>query len=345
MNESEKPLITAIVGTGLMAGGYDRNKFAGEEGVYSHAGAYKRNGKFHLKTVCDIDLKKASSFQRDWNADCYVGNIDDICSRFHDVISICTPDKTHFEIIKTLLESRCCRTLFVEKPLAVNLGQAREIMEKARKVRIHLVINFQRNFDNTYSELKNKLLKEPGSILAGNAYYIKGLSHVGITMIDTLASICGYPKEVLAFNRVWNREVDEYTYEFIMFYDWFNLAVKTVDSSLHRYNYHIFEIDLMFSNGRFTINDNSRNIETRGLRGYAYPGVNVLDDKNRESGTTQFALSMLKAVEYIYQITTGQLDHTVNTPEFSCNNALIIDKIVNSFDKKEKVAIRENEWM
>jgi hypothetical protein len=182
------------------------------------------------------------------------------------------------------------------------------------------------------------------SLLAGNAYYIKGLEHIGTTMIDTLTFLCGIPRKVLAFKRVFNREANEYSYEFILFYDDFNITVKTVDRDSSPYNYHIFEIDLLFADRRITINDNSRQMVVRNSTSYAYSGVKVLDDREPCVMQTGYSSSLSAAVDYIHRITTGKTAHTVNTPETSAVNKLIVDAIVSSYEQATPIDIGENPW-
>jgi len=345
MGDKKERLSAAIIGTGRIAGGYDQDKFSGESGVFSHAGAYKKSCKINLKTVYDMDVKKASSFKNYWKAESQAGSLESVCSQFHDVISVCTPDETHYNILMALIDSRCCKTIFVEKPIASTQHEIKKIIETAREASIRIVVNFQRNFDKSHHEVKNKIRKKPEKLLTVNAYYIRGLFHIGTTMIDTLTSICGYPQKVLAYNRIWNQEINEYTYEFIMFYEDFNITVKTVDSNLYKYTYHIFEIDFLFSDERIIINDNSRRIEKKSITNYAYGDVKVLNDKHSFSEKTEYEISMLKAVDYVCRITRGQIEHTVNTPEISYNNKNVTDKIVESFQKNKKIHIKESEWI
>ena len=345
MAENQNPLSVAIIGTGRIAGGYDQDKYSTERGVYSHAGAYQRNGKFALKTVYDINRDRALEFKRYWNAEKLAVGLSEIRSQYHDIISVCTPDKTHFEIVTTLIENRCCRTIFTEKPLASDLQQIKEIIEAARAANINVVVNLQRNFDRLYETLHEAVSLNPENLLTISAYYMKGLSHSGVTMIDTLTAICGYPRKILAFDRTWNREIEEYSYDFILFYDCFNVIVKSIDSDFHLYTYHIFELDLLLSDKRITINDNSRKVDKRQLTNYAYSGVNILDDSRSVTEMTEYDIAILKGVEYIYQITCGLRTHTINTPEQSYNNRMITDKIITSYESNEKVYMNEDGWL
>lgn len=336
-----RKLSVAIIGAGKIAGDYDAFKNPGERGIYTHAGAYKKDGRFILQTVFDKDRKKAEKFKKEWGVKNTASGIKDIILTYHDVVSVCTPDPTHFKIISELIKNRSCRTIFAEKPLAFKKTEIKKIEQLSNKNRVNVVVNFQRRFDPVHAGLKGTLNKDLNRILAVNAYYVKGIGHVGTTMIDTLLFLFGVPEKVYAYNRVYNKEAVEYSYEFIMFYRGFNITIKTADNLKRGYCYHIFEIDVLLTNRRLVINDNSRQLEVKALTNYAYGGVRVLNDKISRKETTKYDISMLNEVNYIYAITKGTMRHTVNLPAASLTNKTIMDKVLYSYNKKRTVKIKE----
>lgn len=337
-------LSVAILGAGLIAGGYDENRSASDDGTYSHAGAYLKDGRFTLQTVCDLDLPRAEEFKKRWQVLSATGNLDEVLGARHDVVSLCTPDATHFALIRELIGRSCCRTILAEKPLALTLPETEEVARLSRDSGVNVVVNFQRHFDPCHEELRRTVAADPARLLSGSALYIKGLEHIGVTMIDTLLFLLGAPRQVYAFNRVFNRQVHDYSYEFILYYDGFTVTVKSADSEDSLYNYHVFEIDLLFKERRVTINDNSRQLVTRGLVDYAYSGVRVLDDRTPAQTATGYGSSMLGVADYVYRITTGAAPHTVNTPQASCLNKLIVDTIISSYEKDSKLIIGASSW-
>jgi predicted dehydrogenase len=336
-------LTVAILGAGQIAGGYDLEK-TDNDGVYSHAGAYAKDGRFRLQTVADLDPAKGEAFLQAWQACSATTCLEDVFNGYHDVISVCTPDQTHFSIIAEIIRNRSCQTIFAEKPLALSLAEVGEAERLARDAGINIVVNFQRRFDPALGGIRQVLATEGRRLRAATAFYIKGLEHIGTTMIDTLTFLCGIPRRVLAFNKVYNRVTAEFTYEFILFYDGFNVAVKSIDTEPSVYCYHIFEIDLLLADCRITINDNSRQIVTRMLTNYAYKGVKVLDDRKPDHAETGYAQAMLGAVDYIHQITVGNIPHTINTPKASALNKAIVDAIILSHDRGTTVEIGDNPW-
>jgi len=328
-----------------MGGGYDKaRRPQGGAAVFTHAGAYAGNGDFRLQTVCDTDEQRILAFQSEWGFTTGIRNAEELCRTFHDVISVCTPDASHHGIVKSLLEAKCCKCIFVEKPIALALDQILEIIDLSANSGIAVVVNYQRRFDAVLAGMRQRIAGPSTNILAGSAYYIKGLDHIGTTLIDTVTYLLGYPGSVLAFNKIYNKQVREDTYEFILFYDDFNLAVKSVDSNRFEYSYHIFELELLTQEERICINDNSRQIETRNLGDYAYGGVRVLDDRNPVRMETEYDMSMRNAVAYVRDVAAGSRPHVVNTPQMAYNNKLIVERIKQSHRSQRTMEIMRDEW-
>lgn len=333
---SEK-LTVAIIGAGNIAGGFDE-KSTNSHAVYSHAGAYTKHGAFVLKHIFDVDQKRAHEFANAWNVASVCSSEDEITDSYHDVISICSPDKYHFQTLKRIIRNKSCKTVFVEKPLGLTGNEVSEIVTLAEQSDINIVVNFQRHFDATYEKLKLNTQK----ILAVNCYYIKGLNHIGITMIDTLVMLFGLPKTVYSYNKIYNSHIEDETYEFILFYDQFNITVKTIDEP-SRYNYHIFDIDILTDLGRFTITDNGNTLEKKIPTSYDYGDVNVLESSG-EKISTEYKNSMLESINYLYNITVSLKQHTINTVYNSYNSHLIVDKIIESYQQKQNKNFEETSW-
>ncbi len=334
----QNKLTVSIIGAGNIAGGFDEKKISGNEGIFSHAGAYKQSGKFVLKSIFDVDLHRATEFKAYWDVANIALNEDEIIRGTQDIISICSPDRFHFQTLKNILLNQSCKTVFVEKPLGLTFDEIDEIYQLSQKTDINIIVNFQRHFDNSYRFINPSNNK----ILTANCYYIKGLKHIGITMVDTLAMLFGHPTNVYAYNRIYNQEIEDYTYEFILFYNDFNITIKTIDEG-ERYNYHLFDIDVLTKNGRILFTDNGNTMLTYDLSDYVYSGVKVLT-KEPTAKATDYPDTMLRSIEYIFDITGKNKPHTVNTVTQSYNNYLLLDKIMESFSSQQKIVLQETLW-
>ena len=247
--------------------------------------------------------------------------------------------------MSAFLKANCCKTIFAEKPLALELEQIAEIAELASQRGIAVVCNYQRRYEPAHEELRRRVLDHPGSLLSVCGHYMKGLRHIGTTMIDSIVQICGLPDAVQAFSRAYNAAVDDYSYEFVLLYPGFTAVVKTVDAKSVGYAYHLFELDLLFSDGRATLVDISQGLRESPVTDYVYSGVKILNDRESVYKGTGYRHSMIGAAKYVYDVTCGYIAHTVNTPHAAYNNALIATAIGTSFqDGSVKLNFGMDSW-
>lgn len=333
-------LTAAIVGAGRIAGGYDAARRPGQTGVFTHAGAYRAHGGVKLKTVCETDPRAARSFQKRWKIPSATTRLSDLTAGFHDVISICTPDRTHFAVASALLEARCCRAIFLEKPAALDPREISELLRLSKKARIPVIVNFQRRVEPAHAALRARVLVE--APFAVNAYYIKGLRHIGATMIDTLIFLLGKPRAVLAYNAAPSGMAGDPSVEFVLFFGRFNATVKSADAP-GGYAYHLFELDLLFRDRRVTITENSRRVRASRVGRFAYSGVNALDEAGAVLTKTGFDRAMVAAVDYVRSAALGRR-HETNRLEDSYNGALIMEAVQESLRRGRRIPIPEERW-
>jgi predicted dehydrogenase len=326
------PLSLAIIGAGRIAGGYDRDRRAGEEGVYSHAGAAKAQGGIALKTVFDPDPERAGAFCQDWQVPEAASAWSKILAGSHDIVSLCTPDQTHYPLLCDLMQARCCKTILAEKPLALHRDEIAHLAALAEETGIHLVCNFQRRFEPEHLRLQQKIKADPTGLLSVSGHYMKGLRHIGVTLIDSITALCGLPEAVLAYRRVANAEIGDDSYDFVLFFPGFTASVKTIDSARFAYCYHLFELDLLFAGGRSSLVDISQGIRETPVTDYAYSGVKILNERQAVYRKTGYDCSMVSLMQYAHDVTRGLRAHDVNRPESCYNTALIVDRIVESYD-------------
>lgn len=334
-------LSVAIIGAGQIAGGYDQTKNPEDPGIYTHAGAFMADGRFRLAAVYDLDAMVMERFKTAWNVETAYSSIDALYTQRFDIVSVCTPDSTHFGILKNLLLNKTARLIFAEKPIALDLADIAEIEHLSRKQGIPVVINLQRRQDATFASVRRELQEKRDRVLAGNIYYIKGLEHNGIAAVDTLVYFFGTPRAVRAYNRTYNLQVAEFSYEFICFYDGFNITVKTVDKDNGSYNYHIFEVDILTADGRITLNDNSRQIERRTVVNFAYSGVKALDDVHPARMEAGFRAALPRTIDYLHGVVSGAIPHSTNTPSDALLNKHIIEMICLSYERDQIINIKD----
>ncbi len=119
MNSQDVRLKYACIG----AGGIARKK---------HLPGYSADGRVEVAAVCDSDLLLSEKLAKDFAVEhVYTDYKEMIAAEKPDIVSVCTPNFTHAEIAVFALEHGC--HVHVEKPMAINVQQARSIVQAAER--------------------------------------------------------------------------------------------------------------------------------------------------------------------------------------------------------------------
>lgn len=101
---------------------------AGMAGAELHLNAFRHTGGLDVIALCDSDLDKVAGIAEQERVPHYYSSLDDaLDAHSADIVSICTPPASHFELCKLAL-GRGCHVL-VEKPIFRSLDEACEIRE------------------------------------------------------------------------------------------------------------------------------------------------------------------------------------------------------------------------
>jgi len=278
-----------IIGAGQIAGGFDNPT---DKAILTHAHAYIEHSGFNLLGFFDVDFSCATKMAEKWGCNGFktleeVKNID--------VVSICTPDKFHLSSLKEALKLNP-KLVFLEKPLADDLNEAKEILEISKKTPI--LVNYSRRFVAEFQDLAEKIQNgELGEFLSGNGYYGKGFIHNGSHMTNLIDLLLGKIKktEILEqFNDFFENDPTK-TVILTLVND-----KKIIMQGINCNNFTIFELDLIFQKSRIRILDGGQKIEIYEVKeSKKYSGYKNLILKEVINTSIDFA--MLNAVENIYQ--------------------------------------------
>ena len=111
-----------IIGCGKIAGLYDDFD---DNQIYSHARAYFENHKIDLVGCYDSNFDRSSQLAEKFETSSYDENYLEAFNIIKpDIVSICTPDVSHFEIVESILMSSYVpKIIFLEKPACDNHAQ------------------------------------------------------------------------------------------------------------------------------------------------------------------------------------------------------------------------------
>jgi predicted dehydrogenase len=318
----------AIIGCGNIAGGYDENLKA--PGVYTHAGGFRKSG-VQIRAAADINPKRLKSFAKYWGVDKIYPGYDELIQEGpYDIVSVCTPDRTHFEIISRLIENRSAKVVLAEKPLAMSSAEANQIIQDAEAAGIKIVLNNQRRWEPHHGKLRDSLRDGGiGIIQSVCAYYTKGLFHIGCTVVDTIRYLIDEVESVLALPPQDRGSLPEDpTIDCILFLRNEAKAVM-LGCDLSGQKYGIFELDIMGTEGRVRYEDEGHRLHFCEIEEYSYyPGFYELVEKKEK--ITELNLAVSRVVRYIIELLrTGSRDTTDSARE-GLKDILVLESIKRS---------------
>lgn len=149
----------AVVGTG------DPDRPEGYAMAYRHARGYDRLDDCELIACADVIRENAEEFARTFDiddADIYEDHETMLEKATPDVVSVCTPPKTHADIVIDCAQSGPVDAVHCEKPMAATWKECREMVAACDERGVQLTFNHQRRFAAPYR--KAKALLEEGRI-------------------------------------------------------------------------------------------------------------------------------------------------------------------------------------
>lgn len=251
--------------------------------IYTHAGAYTACPDTNLVAVCDTDGDKVKKCGVRWGVSRTFQDFEMMIEETHpEIISICTPDSTHKSIICEVMEHRCIRAIYAEKPLALSLGDAREILDLAQARNITLAVNYFRRYALTIQDLRRDITEEKciGEIQTVSCVYTKGILHNGTHLLDLARYLIG---EIVSVQGFQNRRSDSRDPSLDAYLHFGNGASGFIHGCDEKV-FDICEMDIIGSGGRIRILDSGHTIERYEVRDDPhYSGYRGLSLKEKDS--------------------------------------------------------------
>lgn len=197
-------------------------------------------------------------------------------------VFIATPDALHYEHALEVIK-RNPRAVMIEKPLALRLEQAEDILSYARQVNSYIQVNYFRRYLPDFIRMRERIQSgEFGRIQLVTGLYGKGLFHNGSHLINLLINL----SDQLVLDTVYYRH-DDYQLEdpSVAFGGYFSLlgVVAPVRVDILNSNYFTqFECKLFFEAGAVTIADFGQSIIVERAMPLAkldgYMGLQVVEE-------------------------------------------------------------------
>jgi predicted dehydrogenase len=297
-NSGKMKIKSFIIGCGKIAGLYDE-EFT--ESVYSHAKAYSLSPHFETVAYCDLDLNKAKTLARinsseSFGSD-YLKMINIHCP---DVVSICTPDATHYNVVSSILENKTIpKLIFLEKPACSNVKELEKLISLSERRDVKIIVNHTRRFENKHRFIKEQIRKSKfGNLLRVDISYYSGWQHNGVHVIDTLNFLFEDELNIVELNTCIDSPYEnDPTANFVL--EFANSGAKVFLHGWDESHYQIFDFDIKFDKSRLRIEDfGGRILYEKKIVNKLKENILVLDELEMPQGLNT---PIQNAVEIIYK--------------------------------------------
>lgn len=244
-----------IIGCGNIGAGYD---FENEQ-VLTHAKALSLNKNFSFK-VFDVDKNLAKKISERYKCDSEEDINEEVLKDF-DLVSICSPTKTHFEYLTKCFDAKV-KVIICEKPVSSNENDLPVLLEKYGSCASKVQVNYTRRFQPAYSDLKEKIiaiLKEEKLTNISIRYqrgFINNCSHA-VDLVEFLTDKKIELKNIQKSNFVYDHFENDPTLNLTANWDDTNINILGLSNVLFPY----FDIDFYFESSKIEVKELGRTIE------------------------------------------------------------------------------------
>ncbi len=266
-----KKLNVGIVGCGRIGSLLEQDPLRAKP--CTHAGGFAQVSSAKLVAGCDIDPKKLKTFGDQWNVDRLYNNLNSmLTNETLDIICIATWTELHHSMVLAAVKAGV-KGIFCEKPIALNLDQAKQMVRLCKQKRIAFSINHERRWEPYHMLARNLILKGKigevktiiGNALSGKPSKLSvkkfgggGMFHDGTHLTDLLLYFGGPAKWVIGNeDRPNGKKYIEETASGMIKFE--NGATGFIEGGGNR-KYFNFELDIQGTEGRLLIGNQGRKL-------------------------------------------------------------------------------------
>jgi predicted dehydrogenase len=185
----------AVIGLGRMGSTFDDEIEQGGSIVlpYCHAPTYCAHPHIELVGGADPHEEQRTLFGERWaiSNHLYADHREMLAQEKPDIVSIATTARVRAQILLDAVAAGV-KGIWAEKPLALSLAEADEMVRVCRENGVALAVNCARRYHASFSETRRMIEKgDLGELLQITAYTQCGLSHNGSHAIDTIRYLAG----------------------------------------------------------------------------------------------------------------------------------------------------------
>lgn len=291
---------TLIIGAGDIGALYDN---PGSNYHLTHAHAFTSHFGFSLVGFVDSDLEKAIAAKNIWGGEAFK-NLKEVFENYSvDVVSVCSPDKTHYEVLKQL-HKYAPKLVFAEKPITQTLKEGLEIQRLYSNLNIAICVNYRRRFVPEIIQFSQDVKEGKfGELILGNGIYGKGFLHNGSHLIDLIRMTFGNISDSKIENSYNDFTNEDPSLSLLLHVNEDKpIRIQVIPSHL----YTVFELGLFFEKGKVVISDTGLVMEEYVIEEHSvYKGYKTLVSTGQKD--TSLSNSLMLSVENIYlHLTKGE---------------------------------------
>lgn len=271
--------------------------------VLTHAHAFSSHPRFQTIGFLDADGERARAAAQKWKGRAFDSVEAAFASFPVDVAVIAVPDALHYAWLMRLAAFPV-RCIVTEKPLATNQDDAEKLRAVFEGKETAVCVNYSRRYLPAFAEAAERIKSGGlGSFLHGRGLYGKGFLHNGSHMVDLIRMLVG---DIKAFSEdqrfVDYTENDPTVSGTLSLENGGVVRLDCVDSRL----YTLFELDLVFTQGRLRITDGGRSIAYDSVQeSPIYRGYRTLHEDRVVSTGMETAFRSL--AEHVAQVLSGEV--------------------------------------
>ena len=238
-----------IIGAGNKGALSDAPGTGNEKKYLSYAHAVIDHPGFNLVGFSDILPEMVQDAERIWGRYMHekgLFNLDSVNNI--DVLIIATSDESHYEYLKELAETDF-KLVICEKPLTLEIDQAREIVELYRERNIPLMVDYTRRFIPKFRQFKSEIDGgKTGKHLKSYLYFNRGWIHTATHFTDM----------ALWFNgNMDNIEITEVDADFQWLYQWGMIYEHDTISEHYGNRQKAYEVSNIYDNHLMLVMENA----------------------------------------------------------------------------------------
>ena len=116
----------------------------------NHARVFSEMSNVNLNSVVDVDNKNAVEISNRYRVDYHVDPKEVINDSRIDLVTICTPTVTHFDLAKKAIMAG--KHVLVEKPMTDTVEEAKQLIQLSEKYGVKLAVGFIERFNPAIQE-------------------------------------------------------------------------------------------------------------------------------------------------------------------------------------------------